>query len=149
VRIVELIKSWFTGGPKAPQHAEETFDVEGFIYVKIPGNIQPLERGELFEDEIERALAEDDLGSVSGGGSSLSHPRPDGSRIVEFCGIDIDAKDRDRTLAKLREILMRLHAPHGTELHYTRTGSKLQDVLANGVWQLGLTRQFLHPGFGL
>lgn len=146
--IIEIIKSWFTSNPKASEQAEEVFDAEHFVYIKIPGSIQPLERGDLFEDKIDPVLAQDNLGSVSGGGSSLSDPHPDGSRTIEFCGIDIDAADRDRTLVKLRELLPQLDAPHGTELHYTRDGAKLQDVLAFGGWQLGLPRQYLHPGFG-
>lgn len=145
--IIETIGSWFGGQRKAPEPPANAFDVENFIYIRIPGNIQPVERGELFEDRIDPVLAQDDLGSVSGGGSSLGDPRPDGTRIIEFCGIDIDATDRDRALARLRELLPQLDAPPGTELHYTRDGVKLQDVLAEGGWVLGSPRQFLHPGF--
>lgn len=147
--IIETIGSWFNGNRKVPEQPAKAFDVENFIYIKIPGNIQPLERGELFEDKIDPVLAQDDLGSVSGGGSSLGDPRPDGTRIIEFCGIDIDATDRDRALTKLRELLPQLNAPVDTELHYTRGGVKLQDALAEGGWVLEMPRQFLHPGFDI
>jgi hypothetical protein len=145
--IIETIGSWFSGNRKVPEQPANGFDVQNFIYIRIPGNIQPVERGERFEDRIDPVLAQDGLGAVSGGGSLLGDPRPDGTRIVEFCGIDIDATDRDRALVRLRELLPQLDAPLETELHYTRDGVKLQDVLAESGWILGSPRQFLHPGF--
>lgn len=147
--IIETIKSWFISGQKPSDQSESAFDVENFIYIKIPGNIQPLERGELFEDKIDPILAQDNLGSVSGGGSTLSDPLPDGTRVVEWCGIDIDVTDRDSALVKLRELLPTLDAPHGTELQYTCGETKLQDVFVSGSWQLRLQRESLHPGFGV
>lgn len=143
--MFEKIKSFF-GGKMA---REPSFDVEKFIYIRMPGNIQPMERGELFEDKIDPVLAQDNLGAVSGGGSLLGDPRPDGTRIVESCGIDVDVTDRDRALVVLRQLLPQLGAPTGTELHYTRGNSKLQDSLASNGWQLEQPRSYLHPGFGV
>jgi hypothetical protein len=45
---------------------------EFFFYVRIPGNVEPLERGARFEDPLEAALQESGLGSVEGGGSQTS-----------------------------------------------------------------------------
>ena len=134
--------------PSSPAEAD-AFDVEQFIYVKIPGEIGPLDRGEMFEDRIEPVLAERNIGSVSGGGSSLGDARPDGSRPIEFCGIDIDTKVRDEVLAVLRSLLPTLDAPIGTELHYTKDGQKLQDEFAKSGWVLERPRVFQHPGFGV
>ena len=143
--MFNAIKSLF-GGKKPPQ---PSFDIENFVYVKLPGNIQPMERGELFEDKIDPILAQENLGTVTGGGSLLGDPRPDGTRIVESCGIDIDVSDRSRALEVLRELLPRIDAPLGTELHYTRGNTKLQDVLTSSGWHVEQPRTYLHPGFGI
>ena len=124
-----------------------TFDVERFLYLKIPADIGPRERAERFEDPIDAALAQDGLGEVSGGGSSLGHPRPDGSRPIEFCGIDIDVTDREAALALLRVVLPGLGLPAGSELHYTASGRRLQDRFGGDAWEIGAVRDFLHPGF--
>lgn len=142
------VKSFFG---VAPDHAPaaEPFLPEQFIYIKIPGNIGPLDRGELFEDKIDPVLAQDDLGSVSGGGSSLGDEREDGSRVVVFCGIDIDTRDRDQALIVLRGLLPQLNAPAGTELQYTKDGVKMQDDYLGDQWTLAQQRNDVHPGFGV
>jgi hypothetical protein len=146
MNISNFFKSLLPSRPSAPPQVN-TFDVEQFIYVKIPGEIGPTDRGEMFEDRIEPVLAEKGLGTVSGGGSSLGDARPDGSRPVTFCGIDIDTESRDEALVVLRNLLPSLDAPVGTELHYTRNGLKLQDELSTEGWALEKPRVFEHPGF--
>ncbi|GAB3097680.1 hypothetical protein [Lysobacter terrae] len=128
---------------------EEEFDVEQFVYVKIPAPIQPLDRGTLFEDPIDDALQPQDLGYVSGGGSLLGDALPDGTRPIEFCGIDIDTTDRAAVLQILRELLPTLGIPLASELHYTANGLKLQDRFLGASWAIGEPREFLHPGFDI
>lgn len=125
------------------------FDVEQFIYVKIPEAILPLDRGSLFEDPIEAALQSRDLGCVSGGGSLLGASDVDGKRSIEFCGIDIDTTDRTAALVFLREFLPTLGIPLASELHYTADGRKLQDRFLGAAWAIGEHREFLHPGFDI
>jgi len=146
--ISSFIKSLLPSKSSAPAETD-TFDVEQFIYVKIPGDIGPIDRGDLFEDRIEPVLAEKNLGSVSGGGSSLGDARPDGSRPISFCGIDIDTTSREEALVVLRNLLPTIDAPLGTELHYTKKGLKLQDELASEGWLLERPRVFDHPGLGV
>ena len=62
---------------------------------------------------------------ISGGGSQLGKPYPDGCPRVEFCGIDIDVTDRDRALGVIRQKLVELNTPIGTEVHYTVGNSML------------------------
>ncbi|TKR30680.1 hypothetical protein FCE95_11270 [Luteimonas gilva] len=128
---------------------ETEFDVEQFIYIKIPAPIQPLDRGHLFEDPIDAAIEPRDLGHVSGGGSLLGDARSDGSRPIEFCGIDIDTTDRTEVLRILRDLLPKLGIPLDTELHYTTGGLKLQDRFMGADWAIGEPREFLHPGFDI
>lgn len=146
--ISSFIKSLLLFKPSAPAEVN-TFDVEQFIYVKIPGDISPMDRVDLFEDRIEPALSAKNLGTISGGGSSLGDKRPDGSRPISFCGIDIDTTSRDEALAVLRDLLPTLNTPVGTELHYTKNGQRLQDELAAAGWVFEKPRVFNHPGFGV
>jgi hypothetical protein len=126
---------------------EKPFDVERFIYVKLPVPLEPFERGELFEDPLNEQIQAQRLGHVSGGGSLLAPAEADGTRRIEFCGLDIDVEDRERALTFLRAALDNLDAPEQTELHYTASGQRLLDQLAQGRWRIGMPRTFLHPGF--
>jgi hypothetical protein len=145
--LLDTLKSIFRRG--SATEPAGTLDPECFIYVKLPGNIQPLDRGELFEDRIEPILSEAGLGSISGGGSSLGDSLPDGRRLIEFCGIDIDTSNREAALAALRDLLPKIQAPVGTQLHYTRAGVKLQDEYDGIEWATGRERTFMHPGFNV
>lgn len=127
----------------------EPVDAESFVYVMIPGNIMPLERGDLFEDPIDDLLAERELGSVTGGGSQMGEDDAEGNPTVEYCGIDIDVTELSGALVLLREALVSLKAPEGTEIHYTRAGEKLLDALESGTWKTEQPRAHLHPGFGI
>lgn len=127
----------------------DDFDVEQFVYIKIPDSIQPVDRGELFENLIDTALEPLGLGHVSGGGSLLGKVRPDGTRPIEFCGIDVDTTDRAAALEILRKLLPPLGVPQGTELHYTANGAKLQDRFLGADWVISESREFLHPGFDI
>jgi hypothetical protein len=80
-----------------------------FLYVRIPGDIQPIDRGERFEDPLQAALDKEDLGEVTGGGSQMGE-----GKSVEFCGLDVEVTDRDRGLRLIREVMRRLGAPRGT-----------------------------------
>ena len=128
---------------------EGQFDVEQFVYVKIPAAIQPVDRGTMFEDPIDAALDPEGLGHVSGGGSLLGDALPDGTRPIEFCGIDVDTTDRDVVLQILREMLPRLGIPPATELQYTSGNLKLQDRFLGFDWVVGEPRESLHPGFDI
>jgi hypothetical protein len=80
-----------------------------FFYVRIPGDIQPIERGERFEDPLQAALDAEDLGEVTGGGSQMRE-----GKTVEFCGLDVEVTDRDRGLQIIREVMRRSDPPPGT-----------------------------------
>jgi hypothetical protein len=150
---LDTLRSWFSRDDDDDVDEREDedggFDVEKFVYVKIPGDIDPLARGERFEDPISAMLAARGLGEVSGGGSSLSAPDASGRSVIEYCGLDVDAADRDAALAALRELLPTLAAPVGTELQYTRAGARRRDIREAGGWTLDVPRTDLHPGFGV
>ena len=119
-----------------------------FVYVKIPESIGPMDRGDKYEDPLDECLARSALGEISGGGTQLGDERPDGTRPIEFCGIDVDVTDLPKALALLRSELKSLGAPDGTEIHYTVDGVQLQDELRCGDWKLAQLRTLFRPGFG-
>jgi hypothetical protein len=131
-----------------PKGAART-DPQLFIYVMIPGDIQPITRGERFEVPLGAALQDAGLGEISGGGSQMDDPYPDGSPCVEYCGIDVDAIDRDKARSLLRQKLAELGAPSGTELHYTKESALLLDRFTGSAWIDALPRTATHPAFGV
>ena len=119
------------------------------IYVMLPEPLQPTDRGSRYEDPLEAELQLADLGFVSGGGSSLSDLLPDGSRQIEYCGIDVDAYDVDAARELLRQHLPDLGCVDGTQLYYRdQSDVPLSDVYGDGLWSLAQPRAELHPGFG-
>lgn len=80
-----------------------------FVYVRIPGDIKPLERADHFEDPLTEILRDYGLGDVMGGGSQLGE-----GDTIEYCGVDIELTDRKRGLALLKSSLQQLEAPKGT-----------------------------------
>lgn len=145
----KTLRKIFGSKPASGARKTTALDEKRFIYVMIPGDIQPLARGERFEDPLEDALREAGIGTISGGGSQLDDPYPDGRPRVNFCGLDVDVSD----LGAARQLIMRtmetLGAPAGTALHYTIGASKLLDRFTGDRWEEGMTRTMLHPGFGI
>jgi hypothetical protein len=119
------------------------------IYVYLPESLGPIDRGDRYEEPIIEELERLGLGEVSGGGSSLGDPLPDGTRQIEFCGIDVDTDQVDATRDALRTLLPKLGCPAGTQLHYRADDRPLQDEYDGSGWELGRQRSMLHPGFGI
>jgi len=133
-----------------PIFAEADLDSSAeFVYVKIPEGLKPMDRGDKYDDPLLAILEARNAGIVTGGGSSLGDEGPDGTRPIEFVGVDVDLTNLASGLPIIREALVQLGAPEGTEIHYTRGSSKLQDSFSGGDWELEQTREFLHPGFGV
>ena len=119
------------------------------IYVFLPDPLGPIDRGEKYEDPIIDELERLGLGEVSGGGSSLGELRPDGTRPIESCGIDVDTSDVDAAREMLRALLPGLGCPAGTQLHFRNADKPLQDEFDGTSWALDQDRTMLHPGFGV
>jgi hypothetical protein len=117
------VKGWLGLGPDSvPAPDAVSDDSPLFVYVKLPGNIQPLERGQ-FEDPLAAALEAAGLGAVTGGGSQLDDPDENGSPRVAFAGIDVDLYAVEPGLQLIVRELRRAHAPAGTVLLYELDGA--------------------------
>jgi hypothetical protein len=126
--FLKALKGWLGLDPDSTTRANQvTGDNPLFVYIKIPGDIGPIDRGERFEDPLQAALDKESLGEITGGGSQLSDLDEKGHRSIEFCGIDVDLYDPVKGLALLRRELVRLQAPPGTLLLYELEGHEWQE----------------------
>jgi hypothetical protein len=143
--IIEKLKALLVGSRNEQVEAEPT----ELIYIRLPEPLEPLDRGEKYEDPLDAELRLTKLGYVSGGGSSLGDEKPDGTREIEWCGIDVDTAHVDEARALLREILPELGCLKGTSLQFRKGDSPLQDMFDGSGWELDLPRTDMHPGFGV
>jgi hypothetical protein len=100
-----------------------------FVYVKMPGDLDPTDREELFAEPLREALEREGLGTVTGGGSCFSPPDQEGEREVEFCGLDVDLYNAEKGFVLLSSELIRLNAPPGTMLLYELEGQEYEEPI--------------------
>lgn len=100
-----------------------------FVFVRIPDAVLPIERGSKYEDPIAASLKAAQLGEVTGGGTQLGRPKADGTKGIEWVGVDVQLSDGDAGLKLLREKLKDLGAPKGTILEYMRDGKTVEEML--------------------
>jgi hypothetical protein len=100
-----------------------------FVFVRVPEQVQPVERGAKYEDPLNAVLKREGVGEVSGGGSQLSAPDSNGKKTIEWVGIDVDLSDFEKGMPILKRELLRLGAPPETILEYKRNGKKLEEPL--------------------
>ena len=97
--------------------------VEGeVVTARLNARVQPIDRGEYFEDPLDEALKELCLGAVTGGGTQLAD-EPAG---IAFCDLEIVVESASGTT--LRAIIARLEqlgAPKGSKLIVEATGAEI------------------------
>ena len=91
-----------------------------FVFVKVTESIQPVSRGQKYEDPLDAALKQAKLGEVTGGGSSLTKDRK-----IEWVGVDVELNNLMRGIPFLRAKLRELGAPKGSTLEYEVHGKKV------------------------
>src|SRR5205823_4253731 len=99
-----------------PSRDQVSADNPVFVYIRMPGDIDPEDRWANFSDPLQQALEKDRLGEVTGGGTQFSESDENGDDFVEFCGIDVDLYNAAKGLSLLRRELVRLQPPDGTVL---------------------------------
>jgi hypothetical protein len=88
-----------------------------FVTATLWEPIQPLDRGDRYEDPLDEALGSEDLGGTCGGGSQLSSECG-----IEFVDIEIELRDLQRGLPVIRRVLEQQGAPKGSVLRFTEGG---------------------------
>ncbi|MES9990926.1 MAG: hypothetical protein ABW098_03170 [Candidatus Thiodiazotropha sp.] len=93
-----------------------------FIVVTINARIQPMHRGELFEDPLDQVLAETSIGEISGGGTLQSE-----SGEIEHCDVEIQVyKSDDKTVNFIKSTMEKLGIPKGSKIHIESKDSVIE-----------------------
>jgi hypothetical protein len=92
------------------------------IVINIPGDIGPMDRGDRYEDPLNKALKAAKVGKVTGGGTSFT--ATDG---ITSCDIELDipAKSVERAIPVIRDALKAAKAPVGTTVMHLATDTTL------------------------
>ena len=109
--------------------SETAPDEPQLVLVRIPEPMEPPDRGAKYEDPLDAALKKEAVGEVNGGDMQLSVPDADGKKSIEWVGVDVNLSDFERGMPILKRELLRLGAPAGTILEYSRDGQKLEERL--------------------
>jgi hypothetical protein len=99
------------------------------LLIHIPGPIEPLERGERFEDPLDEALSRrGKLGQCVGGGTAM-----DASFTVTGCDIEVEVTDVAKALPVIRACLESAKAPAETIVSHPETERTLLRFTKAGV----------------
>ena len=93
-----------------------------FIVATINARIQPMHRGEIYEDPLNDILLKNSLGEVSGGGTLQSE-----SCEIEYCDVEIQVSNSDdETVALIKSSLEKLGIPKGSKITIESTNSEIE-----------------------
>ena len=98
----------------------EDVDLERYphsVSVRIAESIQPINRGERYEDPLATVLAEHQLGVVTGGGSQLT-----GQGEIAYVRVDLQLANLDRAVSLVRHTVEVLGAPIGSAIEFDIDG---------------------------
>jgi hypothetical protein len=86
-----------------------------YLLINIPAPVEPIDRGERFEDPLFDALeAEGIPAEWLGGGSALAEV--DGGMVIESCDIELEVEDVARALPIICRVLTAGGAPPNTTI---------------------------------
>ncbi len=93
-----------------------------FIVVTLNARIQPIHRGELYEDPLDEILSKESLGEVSGGGTLQSQ-----SGEIEHCDIEIKVENSGGEAVEfIKSSLEKIGSPKGSTLNVEATNVEIQ-----------------------
>lgn len=93
------------------------------LTVRLNARLQPIDRGDYFEDPLDETLSALGLGAVTGGGTELAD-EPDGIECVDLELVVADAEET--TLQAIIARLEQLGAPKGSRVIVESTGAEHQ-----------------------
>ena len=106
------------------QSRTENYDESASEYLtaRLNARVQPVDRGEYYEDPLDEAIGPAGIGEVTGGGTQLAD-EPAG---IEFCDLEIRvANTSNETLSAIIERLEALGAPKGSKLILDSDGREI------------------------
>ena len=93
-----------------------------YVVATINARIQPMHRGEIYEDPLNAILEEASVGEVSGGGTLQSK-----TGEIEYCDVEIEVAISDQsTIDLIQSSLEKLGVPKGSKLTVEKTDSVIE-----------------------
>ncbi len=93
-----------------------------FIVVNLNARIQPMHRGEIFEDPLDEILSKVSMGEISGGGTLQSE-----SGEIENCDIEIQVlKSDEETVNTIKSALEKIGVPNGSKIIIEETDTEIK-----------------------
>lgn len=93
-----------------------------FIVVTVNARIQPMHRGEIYEDLLEEILSENSVGEVSGGGTLQFE-----TGEIEYCDIEIQVNNpNEDTINIIKSSLEKIGVPKGSKITVEATDSVIE-----------------------
>ncbi|NYZ69011.1 hypothetical protein H0A36_23605 [Endozoicomonas sp. SM1973] len=88
----------------------------------VNARLQPIHRGEIYEDPLYDILSKESKGKVSGGGTLLS-----GSGEIEYCDIEIQVNESDNSTVELiKSSFEQMGVPKGSKLKIELTDTEIE-----------------------
>lgn len=84
-----------------------------FVLARITEHVEPLERGERYEDPLTAYLTQHGLGEVTGGGSQLN-----ANGEIEFADVELELVNLDDAITELIQQLDAMGAPFGSSIRF-------------------------------
>jgi hypothetical protein len=94
-----------------------------YIIAQLNDKIMPIDRGEVYEDPLDKLLKNKGYGEVSGGGTLQSK-----SGEIEYCDVEIALKKHELSKQEINELIEKLEtlgAPKGSKLIIEKTGEHI------------------------
>ncbi len=98
-------------------------DFPHVVLARLYEHIEPIDRGERYEDPLQAILERGNLGRVTGGGSQLNE-----SGGITHADVEIELANLDEALRLVVEALEAAGAPQGSELIDASTSQVLQEL---------------------
>lgn len=93
-----------------------------FVVVTVNARLQPLHRGEIYEDPLDEILSKESKCEISGGGTLQSQ-----SGEIECCDIEIQVSDSDdSTINLIKSSLEKIGVPKGSKITIEATDSEIE-----------------------
>ena len=93
-----------------------------YIVATINARIQPIHRGEIYEDPLDDILKRESVGEIVGGGTLQSE-----TGEIEYCEIEIEVSNSDQlTIDLVRKSLEQLGVPKGSKLLIESTDTVIE-----------------------
>jgi hypothetical protein len=100
-----------------------------FMVAQLNARLQPMHRGEFFENALNAELERSQLGEITGGGTLQAK-----NGEIEYCDIEVEISgDASAAEATLVRTLEALGAPRGSKLHIEAEGREIPFGLNEGL----------------